>query len=72
VLEHVHDLRHHVAEQAGDDEQRHYGDDRRVQQREPGALPHRLAPLKVLGEPGHHGGELARLLAGRGLDVKDP
>jgi hypothetical protein len=63
LLEHLHDLRHHVHQKPRDDGERDHGDEDRVQQREAGLLAQRLARVQIVGKVLQHGRQRARLLA---------
>ena len=59
LLEHLHHLRHHVHQQPGDDGDGHDADEDRVEQREAGLLPQRLARVEIVGEVREHGRQRA-------------
>ncbi len=63
--EHVHHLRHHVAQQKRDDAEGDERDDRRIREREHDLLLQRIALLDIVGEPRQHQTELAGMFAGR-------
>jgi hypothetical protein len=65
LLEHRHHLGHHVGHQADDDQQRHAGDDGRVEQGLQGLGAQGVAAVQVVGQLGQHPGQLAGFLAGR-------
>ena len=74
LLENLHDLRHDVDEEAGDDDDRDDRDERRVEQREAGLLLQRLARVEIVGEVLQHGRQRARFLAAvheRAVEVRE-
>ena len=64
AAEHLHDLWHHIGQQAGDDQDGDAGQQQGIEQRQPDLLAHLLAGLGVIGQPLEHHIEMTGLLAG--------